>query len=44
MFVYTMAVFSIHLLRTKTSKQSFNADGNPKITTKCYLLQFRLGT
>ena len=34
MFVYTMAAFSIHLQRTITSKQSFNADGNPKITSK----------
>ena len=44
MFVYTMAAFSIHLQRTKTSKQSFNADGNRKITTKGHLLQCRLGT
>jgi len=30
--------------RKKTSKQCFNADGNPKITTKGHLLHFRLGT
>jgi len=30
--------------RKKTGKQSFNADGNPKITTKGHLPQFRLCT
>jgi len=37
-------LFSIHLQKKKTSKESFNADGNPKITSKGHLLQFRLDT